>query len=227
MRIVSKLWAPLILLFLSLPPQAWAFAYSAEAIEGWVVDAETHEPLEGVNVVAHWALLVGDHGLQTDLMLMESVTDKDGRYYFPAWGPEPIPAGLPLGARLQNLDPGIVFFKSGYGRQAVSNEIKGPDLDFGLPVRTSNWNQKTIEFKKSRWPFDQYGLVVSGVLNGVSWGGCGWKKIPRMMVALNREAERLSQQHAFHTVPSFRQIENTAEGKNCGSVQAFFRDYLK
>jgi hypothetical protein len=225
-QIASRCGAFLVL-FSSLVPCGWAFSYSAKEIEGWVVDAETHQPLEGVNIVAHWTLLVGDHGRETDLVLMEAVTDSNGRYYFPEWGPVPIPAGLPPGARMQNRDPAIVFFKSGYGWTGVSNEITGPASDLGSAVRTSDWNRKTIEFKRFPGTLDQYGRFVSAVLTDVSWGGCEWKKIPRMMVALNREAERLSQQHVFNGLPTFRQIENTAEGKNCGSVQEFFKDHLK
>ena len=52
-----------------------------------MVDAETHQPLEGVNVVAHWVLNFGLEGtVHADLMLMETVTQSNGRFYFPAWG---------------------------------------------------------------------------------------------------------------------------------------------
>src|SRR6266478_4917450 len=43
-------------LLLWVPLSANAVIYSAEAIEGWVVDSETGKPTEGVIVVAHWQL---------------------------------------------------------------------------------------------------------------------------------------------------------------------------
>ena len=64
-------------------------AYQAEPIEGWVVDAETGKPLEGVNIAASWELMSGGMAVIPvgSIMLMETVTDVKGRYAFPAWGP--------------------------------------------------------------------------------------------------------------------------------------------
>ena len=65
--------------------QACSNTYSAKAIEAWVVDAETKKPLEGVIVVAHWELNYGlEGGGAYQLQVMEDVTDKKGRFYFPA-----------------------------------------------------------------------------------------------------------------------------------------------
>ncbi|HEV8310544.1 MAG TPA: hypothetical protein VGW35_23020, partial [Methylomirabilota bacterium] len=62
--------------------------YSAAEIRGWVVDAETKQPLEGVYVVAQWILQTGlfDSRTVTRLHIMEAVTDAKGEYYFPPWG---------------------------------------------------------------------------------------------------------------------------------------------
>src|SRR2546422_4340820 len=66
------------------------FFYSAEAIEGSVADAETGRPLEGVIAVAHWQLKGGFEGGTPigELQILEAVTDPNGRYSFPAWGPK-------------------------------------------------------------------------------------------------------------------------------------------
>jgi hypothetical protein len=221
----SCLLAVLSLVFSS---QARGAAYSAKEIEAWVVDADSHQPLEGVNVVAHWALSFGlEGGLQTDLMLMEAVTDKAGRFYFPPWGPTAIPAGLPWEARLKNQDPAIIFFKSGYAWKALSNDRPGPHPDFGPSVRTSDWNGKTIELKKFDGDLKQYGFFVSGVLTGVSYGGCEWKKIPRVIVALTRESARLKQQKVFHSLPTIEEFDANSVKNNCGSAREFFNDYIK
>lgn len=128
---------------------------------------------------------------------------------------------------MKNQDPEIILFKSGYEWDALFNNRPGPHADAGPPVRTSEWNGKTIALKKWDGDLKQYGSFVSGVLTGTSWGGCGWKKIPRMMVALDRESERLWQLKIFNNLPTIRRVENTAEGENCGSVQEFFKEYLK
>ncbi len=41
------------LLLFSLPLSARTLVYNGDQIEGWVVDAETGVPLEGVNIVVH------------------------------------------------------------------------------------------------------------------------------------------------------------------------------
>jgi hypothetical protein len=95
--------------------QGCASSYSAKAIEGWVVDAATKQPLEGVNIVAHWVVNFGIEGGQgTDLMLMETISDRNGRYSFPAWGPEQVPGNLPWEARMKSQSPELIFYKRDY-----------------------------------------------------------------------------------------------------------------
>src|SRR5258708_16141131 len=78
---VTALWMPL---------PSYAVIYSAEATEGWVADAETGKPIEGVIVVAHWRITGGLEGGTpiNELKILETVTDEIGRYSFPAWGPK-------------------------------------------------------------------------------------------------------------------------------------------
>ncbi|ROZ76070.1 carboxypeptidase-like regulatory domain-containing protein [Ramlibacter sp. WS9] len=219
----------LLLLALMLPLQACGLAYSAKPIEGWVVDAATKQPLEGVNVVAHWVVNFGMEGGQgTDLMLMETVTDRNGRYAFPGWGPTQLPVGRPWEARMKSQSPELIFYKKDYWWNAVSNETKGPQPGPGPLVRTSDWNGKTFELKKFEDTLDRYGSVVSGVLTSVSWGSnCRWKQIPRMLVALDRESARLWQQKIFNDLPTIQRVENASVREACGSVKDFFAEYLK
>src|SRR5258708_40037237 len=75
----------------SAPLSSYAFIfYNAEATEGWVADAETGKPIEGVIVVAHWRITGGLEGGTpiNELKILETVTDESGRYSFPAWGPK-------------------------------------------------------------------------------------------------------------------------------------------
>ena len=67
--------------------------YSAAPIHGWVVDAETKQPLEGVHVVAQWILQTGLlHGEHTSrLHIVETVTDPKGGYQLPRVGAKPRP----------------------------------------------------------------------------------------------------------------------------------------
>ena len=118
-RYVYRLLFALLILPLS---GCASLQYSAEPIEAWVVDAETKRPLEGAIVVAHWELKGGLEGgnIQGQIMVMESVTDKAGRFYFPAWGPTWHIAS-PWWGYLSDSDPELLLFKSGYGYVSVSN----------------------------------------------------------------------------------------------------------
>src|SRR6266849_1854255 len=81
-----------------LPLQACATTYSAEPIEAWVVDADSGQPIEGVVVTANWELEIGTLGGNIpvgQIMVMETVTDQKGRFYFPAWGPKAVPLKKP------------------------------------------------------------------------------------------------------------------------------------
>lgn len=137
--------------------------YSAEAIEAWVIDAETKKPLEGVIVVAHWQLFystVGGRVPAGQLEIMETVTDNNGRFYFPAWGPKKVPkykpqkgdiwiAYIPFLAPdgyLDDSDPALLLFKPGYEYAGLQNPTRS-HTDHS-PVRRSVWNGKTIQMTK-------------------------------------------------------------------------------
>jgi hypothetical protein len=227
MKILRR-WHFILMLALVAPLQACGWLYSAKPIEGWVVDAATKQPLEGVNVVAHWVVSFGMEGGQgTDLVLMETVTDKNGRYAFPKWGPAKVPLDLPWEARMKSQSPELIFFKQDYWFRAMSNETTGPQPGPGPMVRTSDWDKKIIEMKQFEGALRGYATNVTGVLTGVSYGRCNWKKIPRILVVLGSEKKRLQQQGIYSSPPTLRGIEASAEGDHCGSVADFFKEYQK
>jgi hypothetical protein len=212
----------LLLVILAIPLQACSTTNSAKAIEGRVVDAETHLPLEGVNVVSRWYMHIpGFNGEEEVIKLIEAVTDKDGRFYFPAWGPEAVPRDIPWDAFKSFQYPAIEFFKSGYEPMGVSNQITGSRPKPG--TTESEWNGKTIEIKKFKGRMEVYALMVRTVVSGYS--NCGWKKMPKAMVAVFKEAERLNQQKIDNSLPTIRDLEN--DGEKCGSASEFFKEYMK
>jgi len=145
MNIRAYRWASLGLFVTSLlSTLSWAQPpmYSAKEIRGQVVDAETGQPIEGAVIVAQWILFVGGigHGGHNQtLHIAEVITDKNGNYFIPGWGPTLRP---PL-TELDNLDPQILVFKSGYKHKALINE-----KDSDSSVRVSDWDGKTIELER-------------------------------------------------------------------------------
>src|SRR5262245_43573633 len=91
----------------SSPPIYWG-----DAIHGRVVDAETGEPIQGAIVISNWQLLrggIGHGGHNGSLLVHETVTDPNGAFSFPEWGPL-------LRRSCTRLDyaPLLVVFKAGY-----------------------------------------------------------------------------------------------------------------
>lgn len=203
--------------------------YSAEAIEGWVVDAETNQSVEDVIVVAHWDLESAYTPGQ--MMVMETVTDKNGRFHFPAWGPKP----RPVLAALTFEDPEIVMFKSGYDFVTLQNTPKSYYNKDSL--RRSEWNGKTIKMKPFKDYIIQDGRIktsayakrigwLGGALNWADRGdSCDLKYIPRMIVAVHLQEKKFKEQGIYSSLPSYDYYFDEKSPDRC-RVRALFRKYL-
>lgn len=224
----------LFALLSGLPACATPVTYSAEPIEARVVDAETKQPLEGVIVVAHWVLEGGIHVDRVgELFIMETVTDKNGRLYFPGWGP----IRHWKRSRLTNMDPELLIFKSGYEYQRLANPSTKEAIEGKpYPVRRSQWNGKAIEMKKFKGTIQAYKGHFESLNNDLEHIAadnpeeCGWKKIPNTIRAMNRERMHLIAQGVNpNTLSSIdkRLLMNDeyfAQKGGCGSPRAFFKD---
>lgn len=196
------------------------FIYNAEAIEGWVVDAETGKPLEGVIVVADWQLKGGWEGGTNvnEIKILESVTDQNGRYSFPAWGPK-----FALMGNLARAAPEILMFKRGYKFLALSNYTYRDSTK-------SDWNKKTVKLEPFSGTLEQYAQHLS-MLNsdlwtigygvGDHWGDyCGWKSFPNMLRALDKLDEEIKPLRSFWSTVAARLRANDAKLRSagCGTV---------
>jgi hypothetical protein len=169
--------------------------YSAAPVHGWVVDAETRQPLEGVHVVAQWILQTGLlHGQHTTrLHIMETVTDSSGAYQFPAWGPKP----RPFLSRFDGFDPMLTFFKPGY----VPLDRTNFDPPQTGALRTSVWDGKTIDLTPFRGTPREWLRYVNHMQITLGWGQVigevpyplndYWKHFPRAVLAVLKERERM------------------------------------
>lgn len=178
-----------------MPACAMPITYSAESIEAWVVDAETKKPIEGAVVVAHWVLEGGIHVDRVgDLVVVEMVTNKDGRFYFPAWGP----IRHWNRSRLTNMDPEILIFKGGYKNRRLANPSTKESIEGKpYPVRRSFWNGKTIELKRLKGTAtEQFKELFNFSKNVESFTvrhpePCNWLQVPQTLRMMMRERVRL------------------------------------
>ena len=165
-----------------LPP----LFYSAKLIQGTVVDAATGQPLAGVIVVAQWVQSVAPAGTPHRLQVFETVTDAQGRYRFPAWGPK-LNTRFPLGS-FDFRAPALDFFLTGYGPDGRANEY--PPREALLP---SYWDGKTIQLKRFTGTDEQWAQTLSFLQTRLDWApGMDWRRVPRITLALEVQHLRLS-----------------------------------
>jgi hypothetical protein len=170
-------------------------AYSAAPIHGRVVDAETQQPLAGVHVVAQWILNTGMffHAERVQrLQILETVSDSQGEYQLPGWGPKPRPAL----SRLEEDDPRLTFFKPGYRPRDRSNNDP-----HDRPLRTSHWDGKTIPLEPFRGTPSDWALALAGVQSAIGWGdpmnsvpqriNDYWRNCPRMVLTVIEQRQLL------------------------------------
>jgi hypothetical protein len=108
-----------------------------EPLHGTIVDAETKQPIQGAVVAGRWRpwRLVIPFGSRLNFPrhVAEAVTDSDGKYRLPPWGPV-----LCWPTAQIHYPPDLLAYKSGY-------ELKhnGYWDKFGMP-RESDWNGETV-----------------------------------------------------------------------------------
>ena len=216
-----------VLLLIALCPLQACMWYSAEAIEAWVVDAETNQPIEGVIVVAHWQLYGGLHPDNAgELTILETVTDKAGRFHFPAWGPKF------ANARLAWMDPEILLFKSGFKYERIANELIFAALsDMGPSLRRSRWNGKTIKMEKFKGTTKEYSgdlSFLNGLLRFVE-EDCNWKKTPMILIALDRQRQIFRANGIDSGIYSLDYFDGLSDKKvrKCGLPRDFFKGQKK
>lgn len=170
-----------------LSSSACAESHTGAPIQGRVVDAGTRQPVADVIVVAEWRL---EGGLHTDtigrLHLQETVTDEQGIYRLPAWGPIKVEKG-----RLDVASPIIHFYKRGYRFKTERNDIfRKRDLKVAL---RSDWDNKTIELAQHTEALTQTGYLhesgESAYLYSVDEKKCAWQNFPRLTAALMKRGE--------------------------------------
>ena len=233
----------LLLAALLLPPVLTACGkeqmLSADPVDATLVDADTGEPLAGVPVVAYWEVkagsLAGDSLPCGAASVEEAVTDKDGKFHIPGWGPVKGSCGY-----MRQLDPQFYAFKSGYKPLVFMNEPRGP---VEAEHSVSDWNGKTVKMHKDpdtnlkdigadsyEARFDEFNISLEIFIVDMP-GQCNWKKIPNMLRALSEQQKLFnaagtpngSIASELITVDQSMQID----APQCGSPKAFVGDLEK
>ncbi|MGH8589117.1 MAG: hypothetical protein ACREXX_07195 [Gammaproteobacteria bacterium] len=200
-----------LLLFTALLLRGCLNIYSAKPIEAWIIDAETRQPVEGAVVVARWKLVYGlEGGGRYDWVVLETVTDKNGRFTFPGWGPRVIPTSLLWQAKMEGDDPDIKFYKFGYAgvkqtQSMADKEYHRPHLDDyvwgGSSEREWYLNGETLEYKPAKGDLKLLTEELHDFdfsLNYIRGDGCEYIYIPRALHAVKNAYEILKAQPGRH-----------------------------
>lgn len=218
------------MLFFMMPllPSPWPPFYWAWPVHGQVVDADTGAPLEGVIIPAHWELEGSWAGPISQVAVMETVTDKDGRFAFRWWRPR---LRWPLWGILGTRAPSLFFFKSGYEWEVCSNDVfSHSGFDFLELFPTSDCDHATIKLKKFQGTEQEYAKQLQHLNHELEFAfrhnDCSWKKIPRMLVTLDQEDKHLTQKGIRNSLGSIEYREEAFNSSHCNSMQKFLRSYM-
>ena len=160
-KLKIKVW--IVLLFAATFALTACNRYSAESTEGWVIDADTKKPIEGVIVVANWQLhksTMGGKRPADHLNIMETTTDNDGLFYFEGWGQKTALWGFFI-----DRDAELLFYKKGYEYRSLKNTQR-TEIDTSK-VRQSAWNGKKIELKRFDGHLREYASHLSSLHTSV------------------------------------------------------------
>jgi|WetSurMetagenome_2_1015567.scaffolds.fasta_scaffold51522_3 hypothetical protein len=213
-------------------------------IEAWVVDAETKQPLENVIVRVQWRRYTSNGLHQTGsapFIIEETVTDSNGRFYFPEWE-QRVPNGI-LTSSLSWSSPGLIFVKEGY-KVLVESNVLGVARDDKPSALKSRWHGKVIPLAKPKdqkeYEEDILWLGNSDVHHIINLG-CMWENIPRTLAFLFKEKKRLLQQNVSnrpkHDTYEIRNLRDMAHLNNvmkatkdifsCANPETFLKEYLQ
>ena len=199
------------LLFLGAPTMGKAELfdppfYSSKEIHGRIVDDATGQAIEGAIIVAQWELFEpgpGDSGHRGDMMnVLEAISDKNGNYKIPSWGPRP----RPLLKWLDDSSPRLLVYGSNYypGRKSLHypRQSNDPDVNRGQPIiiKLRKFTGQPQQYRDDKnlpislkGDIGEYILYIGSLQNSL-WEDAqntNWKFMPHMVWALEQERVRI------------------------------------
>lgn len=212
---------------------------SADPIDSQVVDADTGAPIEGAVVLAHWELrsgsLSGDSLPCGSANVEDTVTDKDGKFHIPGWGPT-MPG---CSGEMRQGNPQLYVFKPGYYSRDVPNGF--PDT---MSVMTTHnaWRDEPLPLLKipdidpAKSEGDKFRSLQSLETSMALFiedmpTQCNWKKAPNMLRALALQHQAYYQiGYRYFGLVDMLELNDQWYQKlapQCGSPKAFIEGLLK
>ena len=199
--------------------------YSADPITAWVVDAKNGKPIEGANVLAVWEMKYGleNHGTNY-AMVLEAVTDGEGKFSLPAWGPK----AVKVKGALERGTPRFVIVRYGYRLGMGANRL---EVEQRSTMKTeSDWNGKTFTMQRFEGSDEQYADYIGGQLRWeierVQRNGCHASEIPRFLLSMDQQFKELATRFPGMSVPTLNRVSDTFVSK-CGNLEEAVRKGIR
>lgn len=200
----------------------WSEYYAAAPISGQVVDAQTNEPIPGVNIVLQWAVSSGSHDHREGLLeVKEAVTDAHGLYAIEGWGP----LRNPFSGALRAYQPEMIVFHPAYYPRLLSNIDPNLDPSLGwapeFVAMPFYWNGKTITLEKATNK-QQFSSLVSTMSTEARLLyfpiDCAWTKAALFLRKVDEIRERAVAEG--YNIMQFPTLDNVRRNEQCGNVSA-------
>lgn len=204
--------------------------YSGEAIHGWVIDAQTKQPIEDVVVLEIWELNGFDSILQMEsdhngnVHIAETLTVKNGYYSFPDWGPK-----FTMNGRMNESSPHLVFYKFGYDDVHLRNTVSG---NLNLDNRISEHSGKKIEMVKFEDSPKEYHNKLGSIYSVLhlsdyrSGFDCMWENIPIFSAKMIKLESFFREHKVWLNIGSgYPRIDSFVDEK-CGDPRNLLERYL-
>jgi hypothetical protein len=197
--------------------------YTAEPIAARIVDADTGAPVMGVNVVAAWQAKGGLEGgnIMGYVTVMEDVTNANGEFSFPGWGPKTWKNGA-----IRDGAPLLILLKPGYEVRLLWEGKYG--VEFAPSHLSSSWHGKAISVRRFAATEEEYAQTNVGLWTFldtlVRQRGCSWKGIPRFLKAVDLQRRAILAAGRTSDFPGLDALDANAD-KSCGSLKAHVLEY--
>lgn len=199
------------------------FSVTAHKYEATVVDAVTGQPIEGVLVIKHWQKyrggIAGGYVIGNE-EIMEGVSDKNGKIYFPGWGPRI--------TRVSSSSPHIYFYKSGYWVVSKYNRRYNDRNYISADSHTMRIEMKPYLGTSTQYVEDVLSKLgsslrtVNSSLLSVNHGDeCNWRFIPIAHAIWNIEHRKY-----YNIKLNIQKIIKRFEESQCGSSVELRRHLL-
>ena len=198
-------------------------------ITATVVDSETGQPIEDVVVVADWELRGGLEGGNPigAWPVIEAVTDRKGKFHFPAWGPR---FGFGI---LRDWKPELRFFKDGYAYGLRQNSANGDWYSWRVRSIVDGTTVKLERFRGTPKEYTENVDSFSREIDSLLFRNeklCNWKNTPSLIRALDEQVRYYPQNGG----PAFSSLhyglvtnEEYYKKIGCGSAKEFLKGIAK